>query len=191
VAWLIPGGRSRRRQADREDRYAAELGELQLAAMKAVMAKAHEALDRNEFEVYSSLSSQVFDAGYQAPRASSDLQEPLTRHERNLDGWRIVTTIVLVAGLLIVVGLVLFTKTSTNAATPFISLVSGLAGIALGWMFAGAGNSNIRKRSETSPKRATRQPAAISQPGTTQAASGPALQAGAGPASGGVGPASS
>lgn len=185
MAFLIPGGRGRRRQADRQDQYAAELGKLQLEAMKAVMAKAHEALGRNEFDVYKSLSSQVFEAGYLTPGASNEVQEPLTRHERQLDGWRIVTTIVLVAGLLIVVGLVLFTKTSTNAAAPFISLVSGLAGIALGWMFAGAGNSNLGKRAETRARRATGQSTV-----SPQAVAAPVPPVGASPAPSGPGSAS-
>ncbi|HEY6479636.1 MAG TPA: hypothetical protein VIZ00_06390 [Streptosporangiaceae bacterium] len=155
MASLIPGGRRRKRRDD----YAAELGALQLAAMKAVMAKATEALGRNDFEAYKSLSSQVLDAGYLEPGLGREAPESLTQHERLLDGWRIVTTIVLVGGLLVVLGLVLFTKTSTSSATPFVSLVSGLAGIALGWMFAGAGKASVEKRVVARPKRGTAQDA--------------------------------
>jgi hypothetical protein len=149
---FIPGSR-RRKRALQQDQYAAELRQLQLEAMKAVMAKARQALEQGQLDVYQSLSSQVFEAGYLAPGPTSQTPELLTPHERRLDAWRIVTTIVLVAGLLVVVGLILFTKTSTSAATPFISLVSGLAGIALGWMFAGAGNTYAGKRIATKPKR--------------------------------------
>lgn len=187
MAWLLPGSRIRRQRAERQDRYAAELANLQLEIMKAVMAKAREALEHNEFDVYKSLSSQVFEAGYLDPGLSSETPEQLTRHERSLDGWRIVTTIVLVGGLLIVVGLVLFTKASTNTATPFISLVSGLAGIALGWMFAGAGNSNVAKRVAAGPKRGAAQKTTETQPAAAPAgpAPAPAGPAPAGPAAAG------
>ena len=183
MAWIIPGGRTRKQRANRQN----QLAQLQLEAMTAVMGKARQALDRDEYDVYKSLSSLVFEAGYLDPELSSEGPELLTRHERRLDGWRIFTTIVLVGGLLVVLGLVLFTKTSTSTATPFISLVSGLAGIALGWMFAGAGNSNVAKQATTKPKRGTAKDTKENQP--PPAAPPPAGPAAAGAAPAGPGPA--
>ena len=63
----------------------------------------------------------------------------LTPHERFLDRWRVWITAGTLVALFAVVGLILFTGTAAAAATPYVSLVSGLAGIALGWMFASAG----------------------------------------------------
>jgi hypothetical protein len=186
MAWIIPGGRRRRERANRQDHYAAALEELQLDAMRAVMAKARQALDRDEFDVYKSLSSQVFEAGYFDLGPRSEGPEPLTRHERRLDNWRIATTIVLAGGLLVVLGLVLFTSTSSSTAAPFISLVSGLAGIALGWMFSGAGNSNVAKQVASRPKRLAAREAKETEPGPAPAVPAPAP---AGPAPAPVTPA--
>jgi hypothetical protein len=70
---------------------------------------------------------------------NSNASNELTSHERFLDKWRIVITLVTVVALFTVVMLILFTGTSASSASPYVSLLSGLAGIALGWMFAGSG----------------------------------------------------
>jgi hypothetical protein len=62
----------------------------------------------------------------------------LTSHERFLDGCRVAVTGLLILALFVIIYHV--STTATSSATPYISLLSGLAGIALGWMFTSIGS---------------------------------------------------
>jgi hypothetical protein len=97
----------------------------------------------------------------------------LTPHERFLDGWRVWITAGMLAALFAVVGLILFTKTAAAAATPYVSVLSGLAGIALGWMFASAGSPSGggKGRSGATLGGASSAPSAMTSPGSAAPAS--------------------
>jgi hypothetical protein len=69
----------------------------------------------------------------------------LTHHEKVLDWWRILVTFVLVIVLAISVFLVVRQAKPSGAAAAYVSLVSGLTGIALGWMFANSGDLKRRE----------------------------------------------
>ena len=129
------------------------LATLQFEAKSALLEKAKAALDANDLKLFNSLSKQAFGAENVGPSLDDSLGsspgDTLTPHEKLLDGWRVVTTMALVLALFVVVALILLKSTATSTATPYVSLLSGLAGIALGWMFASAGGSNAAKRSRT------------------------------------------
>lgn len=73
--------------------------------------------------------------------SGSSVDDSITPHEKLLDMWRILVTLALIAVLLVVIMFVVryATKETAASVTPYVSLISGLAGIALGWMFASAG----------------------------------------------------
>jgi hypothetical protein len=117
---------------------------LRLVIETALLQRASEALSTGDLTAFDNLTSR-----------SSRLQgvhpaslDSLTPHERFLDKCRVYLTGGLLAALFGVVGVILFTKAAASTATPYVSLLSGLAGIALGWMFTstrtskGAGSSN-------------------------------------------------
>ena len=75
-------------------------------------------------------------------------EDTLTPHEKVLDNWRVAVTVILILVLFTAVAIVIFHPSGAAAATPLLSLISGLTGIALGWMFANAG-TNARKSEST------------------------------------------
>jgi hypothetical protein len=85
-----------------------------------------------------------------------DIPDLESRHEKFLDKWRIGITLVLVVALAVVVWLVVKDNNNNSAAAPYVSLLSGLAGIALGWMFANA-TGGSRGADHRSPNDGTTQ----------------------------------
>jgi hypothetical protein len=79
---------------------------------------------------------------------TTSVDDTLTPHEKVLDNWRIAVTVILILVLFAAVAIVVFHPSGATSATPLLSLISGLAGIALGWMFANAG-TNARKSDST------------------------------------------
>lgn len=91
-------------------------------------------------------------AGVDSSGAGSGPADDWTPHEKYLDRARILVTAALVTALFTAVVLSLVLKSVAASATPYVSLLSGLAGIALGWMFAsgaGSGSSSGRSRRPT------------------------------------------
>jgi hypothetical protein len=80
-----------------------------------------------------------------APEAGRD-----TSHEYKLDGWRVFITVLLILALFTIMALIVSKSLATSTATPYVSLLSGLAGIALGWMFASGGGPRQRSISVNS-----------------------------------------
>lgn len=66
-------------------------------------------------------------------------------HQARMDAWRIVTTVILVLGVLAIVGWSLSLR-NASAAAQYAAPVSGLAGICLGWLFT-------NQQSTPSPKK--------------------------------------
>jgi hypothetical protein len=136
-----------------------QLRTLQFQAKQALLEKAKVALDNDDLDLFNILSSQAMAPvmpSVDTPDATISLSpgDTLTPHEKLLDAWRVVTTIILVLALFVVLAFVLHSAAIAKTATPYVSLVSGLAGIALGWMFAGAGNSGRQSRSRPSKGKA-------------------------------------
>lgn len=67
--------------------------------------------------------------------------------ELGLDRWRVWVSLIMIIGLFLIVGLVIFSKVQ-NGAAEYVSLMSGLAGIALGWLFGTGAASSLRKPSD-------------------------------------------
>jgi hypothetical protein len=133
---------------DRED----QLAKLRFEAMSALLQQAKAALEAGDLATFNSLSSQAFGPEPVTPAPDLELislapSDTLTPHEKLLDGWRVVTTVVLVLALFTIVAIALSTSTAATTASPYVSILSGLAGIALGWMFAGAAGASAIKRS--------------------------------------------
>src|SRR5581483_11623800 len=68
-------------------------------------------------------------------------------HELRLDRWRVWVSLIMIVGLFLIVGLVIFSKVQ-NGAAEYVSLMSGLAGIALGWLFGTGAASSHRKQND-------------------------------------------
>ena len=64
--------------------------------------------------------------------------------EVSLDRWRVWVSLIMIIGLFLIVGLVIFSKVQ-NGAAEYVSLMSGLAGIALGWLFGTGAASSLRR----------------------------------------------
>lgn len=84
-------------------------------------------------------------------------------YERRLDSWRVFITILLVLALFALMIIIILKSINPGTATPYVSLLSGLVGIALGWMFATASQGRQRPPSEPEP------------PSTAPAVSAPAV----------------
>lgn len=113
---------------------------LRFEAKRIMMLKAIEKLNSADPSDYHDLEGALFGV------TKSTSEETLTSHERVLDNWRIVVTVSLIVVLFGVIALVVLVKSATGTGTPYVSLISGLAGIALGWMFANAGTPSTKKR---------------------------------------------
>jgi hypothetical protein len=85
---------------------------------------------------------------------TASLDDTLTPHEKVLDNWRIAVTVILILVLFAAVAIVVFHPSGAATATPLLSLISGLAGIALGWMFANSGAGARTSDSKASQGRA-------------------------------------
>lgn len=70
----------------------------------------------------------------------------LSQHEKVLDRWRVIITLTLIVVLAIAVILVVRQTHPSAAAAAYVSLISGLAGIALGWMFANSADPAKKSR---------------------------------------------
>ena len=64
--------------------------------------------------------------------------------EIRLNRTRVWVSFIMIIGLFVIVALVIFSKVQ-NGATAYVSLMSGLAGIALGWLFGTGAASNLRR----------------------------------------------
>lgn len=119
------------------------LRELRFEAKQIMILKAIEELNVGDSRAQHNLDSMLFGVS-----KSSAPEDTLTSHEKVLDNWRIVVTIALIIVLFGVIAMVVLIKSATSAGTPYVSLISGLAGIALGWMFANAGAQSGKTRSQ-------------------------------------------
>jgi hypothetical protein len=125
----------------------------QFRANKILMDRALKALEANDLDDYESLRRRALGT----PQDDSMKEAEPTSHEIYLDVRRVWITGGLVAALFAVVGLVLFKSTAAAAATPYVSLLSGLAGIALGWMFTSAGRVSTPRAPTQSSTASQRQ----------------------------------
>jgi hypothetical protein len=71
---------------------------------------------------------------------------PPSAPEDRLDRFRVILTIVMVAGLFLIVAVIVFRPTTPSGIYQLVALASGLAGIGLGWLFGSA-----TARSKNSP----------------------------------------
>jgi hypothetical protein len=69
-------------------------------------------------------------------------------HRARMDVWRLITTVILVLGVLAIVGWSLSLQDAT-AAAQYVAPVSGLAGICLGWLFTNQQSSPSPKEQDS------------------------------------------
>ena len=113
-----------------------QLEALRYQADHALLTMALEAFQRRDIDDF-----KTFYANVGSPlKSESEPSDNLTRHEKVLDAWRICITMALVLALATAVFLVVRQTSPSGAAAAYVSLLSGLTGIALGWMFANSGD---------------------------------------------------
>lgn len=101
--------------------------DLESVAQQLLLLRAIDALQQDDLKTYELL------------RGAAEGDGDMTEHEKYLDVRRVWITAGLVVALFAVVGIILLRSSIASTATPYVSLLSGLAGIALGWMFASSG----------------------------------------------------
>jgi hypothetical protein len=120
--------------------------DLQLKAFELLLKEAQRAQEKGETERFQTLIEQILAHASQGTSVTIDNAEESVR-ERRMDYWRIGVTallvVVLFVTILYTVG-VLTSGTTQAAAAQYVTLISSLAGIALGWLF-GAGPSTSRR----------------------------------------------
>lgn len=103
-------------------------------AMGVMVDELRNAAEAKDDERFRMLADRIFgreesgDTVIERPVAYSE-----TRTSR-LDFWRLWLTWMLVAGLIVIIVLAVWPGANVNAA-PYISIFSGLVGIAVGWLF--------------------------------------------------------
>jgi hypothetical protein len=112
------------------ERVRLEIEQQRLASNEALLKRATAALADDDVDTYERLIRHVL-----SPATGITSPEHVGEHDRVMDGWRITVTGSLVLALGVAVLVVIF-KPPAQDVTGYISLLSGLAGIALGWMFS-------------------------------------------------------
>ena len=116
-------------------------------ALKLILEEARKAAGENP-ERFDYLVGQVLQEGATASGP--------TEHEVRMDNWRVRTTIVMIAGLFAIVLFVVIVPGVPSATTQYVSLMSGLAGIALGWLFGSGASANLRRSGDAEAPSALR-----------------------------------
>lgn len=101
-------------------------------ALRFLIRQAAEAASRNDFNRSDELIGRVLAAQEGSAARSS--------HDVRMDLLRVSISAVMILGLFGIVAAVAFHPKSSNIS-PYISLMSGLAGIALGWLFGSGATS--------------------------------------------------
>jgi hypothetical protein len=142
-----------------------------LKGEKELIGKIFKAVEAGNFDEADRLKTYL-STPPTSTLVSDVVPDSKSHHERVLDWWRIAVTGLLVIALFTIVMVVVEQNSTNNAAAPYVSLISGLAGIALGWMFANAvGGASTRgsDKSEPAPSPPTGQvvPAGATPPTET------------------------
>ena len=108
---------------------------------QAVAAAADNDLDRSRalIEMASSLNGRAdLPEGWHGHPLEDLRQRPVFGHYGRMDAWRLVVSMVIVIGLVTVVIFAVASGKESNI-TQYSAPISGLAGIALGWLFTSNG----------------------------------------------------
>lgn len=120
------------------------------AALKLLIEETQKASKENDRERFDQLILRLLEVGGSPPRdAGSEVPEDKERQPRNAkDVWRIRVAVILIFGL---IASVFFAVVVASGSGPkgadgetiaqYLSLVSGLAGIALGWLYGDRSSS--------------------------------------------------
>jgi len=112
--------------------------EIRVEALHLLLSEASAAATAGDTQRFDDLITRLLSDG----RAEST-DEP-SDHEKRMDRWRVATTATMISALFLIIVLVSFNSRAGNNAVQYVSLFSGLAGIALGWLF-GAGSTTLRR----------------------------------------------
>lgn len=119
---------------------------------QAVAAAADNDLDRSRtlIEMASSLNGQAdLPAGWHGSRIEDLRESREFGHYGRMDAWRLIVAMILVLALAAVVILAVASGKESNI-TQYSAPISGLAGIALGWLFTSNAARQLPSRSATS-----------------------------------------
>ena len=112
----------------------------------AILKKVYEAAIEGDFGRADDFKAYLVGSPYERASEHRSVVNLESQHEKFLDKWRVGITIALVMALFIVLVLIVLQSGPNTAAAPYVSLLSGLAGIALGWMFANAAGGRTNGR---------------------------------------------
>jgi hypothetical protein len=115
-------------------------------ALDLLYDEAKKASSNNDKDRFDALINKILD--------EKDTLAGDPSHEVRLDRWRVWVSLIMIIGLFLIVGLVIFSKVQ-NGAAEYVSLMSGLAGIALGWLFGTGAASSLRKPNDGGDSRST------------------------------------
>ena len=130
--------------------------EFQRKTFDLLIREAELAQEAGNTEAFQAVMQQItlqLQAGTVAASAEDVTYE--RQRERRLDRARLVLAALLLLGLIIII--VIAVTTNAEAST-YVSLVSGLTGISLGWVFGAGTVQNVVRGSETPAVSTERQP---------------------------------
>jgi hypothetical protein len=121
--------------------------EFQRKTFDLLIREAERAQSEGKTEDFRAVMDQItlqLKAGTIAASAEDMTYE--RRRERRLDRARLLLAAALLIGLIIIIVVAVMVK---SEAVPYVSLLSGLTGISLGWVFGAGTVQNVVKGSET------------------------------------------
>lgn len=133
-------------------------------AYEVVVGGMKAAAERGDLDTFNHFAHLIFGGGQEFDATGAET----VRHLRRLDTWRLRLTLALVISLAVMITAVVVLSasgsTSASDAAPYISIFSGLVGIAIGWLFGSLRTSDVQQNergSQTKPleiKAETRDP---------------------------------
>ncbi len=126
--------------------------EARTAAYRLMFDEARRAIDAGNEQRFDTVLSRLLDEvrpESEGPTRSDLLSEEETRREARMDAYRIATAILLVTALFASVIWALSQGGENGQANAqYVSLISGLAGIAIGWLYGSSSSARrLTKRS--------------------------------------------
>ncbi|MCV2396019.1 hypothetical protein OEB99_17025 [Actinotalea sp. M2MS4P-6] len=122
-----------------------EAAKLRLEVNRSLLQQALEASKSGDLNRYDEIVDRLVPSDPGQPRRRAAL-----RRERNLDRARLTLAAVLVGGLLLSVTFAIGTASTT--AGDYLPLISGLAGIAIGWIYGASGDRGASSDHDVSDK---------------------------------------
>jgi hypothetical protein len=127
-------------------------GDATKIALDLLYDEAKRASNANDSERFDAVINKIL---AESDTSTTDTSTDRPSHEVTMDRWRVSVSVIMIIGLFVIVALVIFSKVQ-NGATEYVSLMSGLAGIALGWLFGTGAATNLRRSNDGGDSTSTR-----------------------------------